>query len=214
VIQQNLALATLAALTYRSSPINGINGAQICQTGQIEPMLLSNFWLSGEISVERRRPIRNFERTNFCSAERSLSVAQIRRHDAMVGFLSRETFVVAPKRWRGGRPLRRGVASRLRGPGWERLVYSAFYPAVEVAALLGGITSGAVTTVLCALLAHLWVTPTANHWLRLAIFLTTATVISCITEALHRTWIRLSNAKNRAADEVLNFPPLARASLS
>jgi uncharacterized membrane protein YcjF (UPF0283 family) len=74
---------------------------------------------------------------------------------------------------------------------------------VEVAALLGGTASGGVTTVICALLAHQWVTPIANlgDWLGLAIFLTTATVISCITEALHRTWIRLSNAKGRADDE-------------
>ena len=90
----------------------------------------------------------------------------------------------------------------------NRLVYVTFYPAVEVAALLGGIASGGVTTVICALLAHRWVTPIANlgDWLGLAIFLTTATVISCITEALHRTWIRLSNAKTRAAYQFLVYP--------
>ena len=58
----------------------------------------------------------------------------------------------------------------------NRLVYVTFYPAVEVAALLGGIASGGVTTVICALLAHRWVTPIANlgDWLGLAIFLTMA----------------------------------------
>jgi two-component system sensor kinase FixL len=128
-----------------------------------------------------------------------------RRFDAMRWFAS---CYAKPLWWRLGV----GVAAALLGAVLRlafvgllenRLVYVTFYPAVEVAALLGGIASGGVTTVICALLAHRWVTPIANlgDWLGLAIFLTTATVISCITEALHRTWIRLSNAKGRADDE-------------
>jgi two-component system, LuxR family, sensor kinase FixL len=85
----------------------------------------------------------------------------------------------------------------------NRLAYVTFYPAVEVAALLGGIASGALATVLCALLANLWVAPIAvlGDWLGLAMFLTMATVISCITEALHRTWIRLCDAQEQAGEE-------------
>jgi PAS domain S-box-containing protein len=130
-----------------------------------------------------------------------------RRFDATMRWLA--SCHAKPLWWR----LSVGVAAALLGAVLRvalvglvenRLVYKTFYPAVEVAALLGGIASGAVTTVLCALLAHLWVTPLAlhRHWLGLAIFLTTATVICCITEALVRTWVRLSNAKDRAAHEV------------
>jgi PAS domain S-box-containing protein len=85
----------------------------------------------------------------------------------------------------------------------NRLAYVTFYPAVEVAALLGGIVSGVLAAVLSALLANLWVAPIAilGDWLGLAIFLMMTTVISCITEALHRTWIRLCDAEELSAAE-------------
>jgi two-component system, LuxR family, sensor kinase FixL len=96
-----------------------------------------------------------------------------------------------------------GALARLILMGYleYRLAYVTFYPAVEIAALIGGIVSGGLATVLCALMAHLWVAPLVNlgDWLGLAIFLTMATVISGITEALHRTWIRMSDAETRVA---------------
>ena len=96
-----------------------------------------------------------------------------------------------------------GALARLIFMGFleHRLTYVTFYPAVEIAALIGGIASGALATVLCALVAHLWVAPLVNlgDWLGLAIFLTMAMIISGITEALHRTWIRMSDAEMRVA---------------
>jgi len=100
-----------------------------------------------------------------------------------------------------------GAALRLACMGLleNRLAYVTFYPAVEVAALLGGIASGGLATVLCALLAHLWVAPIANlgGWLGLAIFLTMGVAISSVAEALHRTWNHLCDAEEQAADEDL-----------
>ena len=100
-----------------------------------------------------------------------------------------------------------GAALRLACMGLleNRLAYVTFYPAVEVAALLGGIASGGLATVLCALLAHLWVAPIANlgGWLGLAIFLTMGGAISSVAEALHRTWNHLCDAEEQAADEDL-----------
>jgi hypothetical protein len=42
----------------------GPNGAQICQTCQIEPSLTLQYSVIWRMSVEHRRRIRNFERTN------------------------------------------------------------------------------------------------------------------------------------------------------
>jgi two-component system sensor kinase FixL len=98
-----------------------------------------------------------------------------------------------------------GAALRLACMGLleNRLVYVTFYPAVVVAALLGGMASGGLATVLCALLAHLWVAPIANlgGWLGLALFLTVGVAISCVAEALHRIWNHLCDAEKQGADE-------------
>jgi len=74
----------------------------------------------------------------------------------------------------------------------ERLVYLTLYPAVEIAALIGGFASGGVAAVLCALLAHFWIAPLVDHadWIGLAFFLISSTILSLVTEALHRTWVR------------------------
>lgn len=80
----------------------------------------------------------------------------------------------------------------------NHLAYVTYYPAVGIAALLGGIASGALATVLSALLVPVAI---LGDWLGLTIFLTMAMFISCITEALHRTWIRLSDAEKRSANE-------------
>lgn len=84
----------------------------------------------------------------------------------------------------------------------DRLTYVTFYPFVELAALIGGVAAGTAATLLSVLLA-LWFVPIAGpgDWLGVTIFLTTAVGIAFITEALHRTLIRVNRAEARVADE-------------
>ena len=60
-----IILETLAQAP-RGKDVGGLgpNGAQICQTCQIEPSLTLQYSVIWRMSVEHRRRIRNFERTN------------------------------------------------------------------------------------------------------------------------------------------------------
>ncbi len=79
--------------------------------------------------------------------------------------------------------------------------FSTFYPAVAVAALLGGLVSGSVAGVVSALAVHFWVTPlTAGAAeVSLVIFLTGCGVTSCIGELLHQVAARMKEAEARRA---------------
>lgn len=68
----------------------------------------------------------------------------------------------------------------------DRLSYVTFYPAVQIAALVGGLVSGLTAVVLTALLAHLLFVPisNSNDWLGLTIFLISGVIVSGVAEAL------------------------------
>ena len=97
-----------------------------------------------------------------------------------------------------------GVVLRLAFSGAleSRLTYVTFYAAVEAAALLGGFVSGAVATIISALIAHSWIAPlkSQSDWIGLGIFITSCIVVSSITEGLHRAWIRSSDLEARATE--------------
>ncbi len=87
-----------------------------------------------------------------------------------------------------------------------RTPFLTFYPAAMVAALLGGLLSGTIATVLLALAACFWVLPQIHPdipdnaaWLALGMFLLSGALISGIAEALHRARTRLSEAEVQAA---------------
>lgn len=84
----------------------------------------------------------------------------------------------------------------------ERVAYLTFYPVVAVAALSGGLISGASATVAAALSAHLWFIPLSapGDWLGLAMFLVSCGIVSGMTELLHRTWIRMADSEALRAD--------------
>ena len=86
-----------------------------------------------------------------------------------------------------------------------RAAFITFYPAVMVAALLGGFGPGLVATLLSAALAdYFWIEPvkqfgitSSSDLLSIAIFLGNCAVISWITEAMHRARTRARMPKRR-----------------
>ena len=83
-----------------------------------------------------------------------------------------------------------------------RATFLTFYPAVILAALLGGLRAGLLATVLSALAAdYFWIEPAgfgiANRadWLSLSVFLGNCTIISWLTEAMLRAQTRLRHAQ-------------------
>ncbi len=85
----------------------------------------------------------------------------------------------------------------------QRVFYVTFYPAVIVAAFLGGSASGLVAAGLCAVVTHLWLSPlsTPGDWIGLAIFLASSMMISAAGEALNRARFDADFARERAADK-------------
>ena len=78
--------------------------------------------------------------------------------------------------------------------------YITFYPTIMVGALLGGITTGLVATLLSAVVILSW-SPAAQpfiqsraDWLGLAVFVINCTMISIICEAMHRARTRAAAA--------------------
>ena len=85
-------------------------------------------------------------------------------------------------------------------------LFATFYPAVMLAALYGGFRAGLLATVLSAALAdYLWMEPLGHFAIKdpadvmsLAIFLLSCTMISWITEAMHRARVRAASAEAEA----------------
>lgn len=103
-----------------------------------------------------------------------------------------------------------GAVSALCGALWrlalmdvlqERVAYLTFYPVVAIAALFGGLVSGASAAVISALLTHLWFIPlsAAGDWLGLVTFLASCGIMAGIAEILHRTWLRMAEAETQRA---------------
>jgi PAS domain S-box-containing protein len=81
--------------------------------------------------------------------------------------------------------------------------YVTLYPAVAVAALLGGIGAGLLATFLAALLAHLVIAPLASgaDLLGLAAFLISSSAIFLIAEVVHVSQVRLAGSHQTRQDE-------------
>ena len=86
-----------------------------------------------------------------------------------------------------------------------RATYVTFYPAVMLAALYGGLSAGLLATILSAgLAAYFWIEPAGlaiqdpADWLALVIFLVGGTMISAVTEAMHRAQARAREAEIQA----------------
>jgi len=81
------------------------------------------------------------------------------------------------------------VRVAILGPGSERLAYLTFWPAVMVAALVGGVPAGATAVILSAILAHAVFAPLRDlaDWLGLGVFLICGGFIVGVTELFLRS---------------------------
>jgi PAS domain S-box-containing protein len=87
----------------------------------------------------------------------------------------------------------------------KRVTFVTFYPAVMLAALYGGLAAGLLATILSAgLAAYFWMEPSGfaiqdpADWLAMTIFLMSGTMISGVTEAMHRAQARAREAELQA----------------
>jgi signal transduction histidine kinase/DNA-binding NarL/FixJ family response regulator len=85
-----------------------------------------------------------------------------------------------------------------------RIAYVTFYPAVMIAALVGGLPVGLLTTALSALVILFWspigkpFIADAGDWLGMAVFLVNCTMISFVAEAMRRAQERARAAQQQA----------------
>jgi two-component system CheB/CheR fusion protein len=88
----------------------------------------------------------------------------------------------------------------LLGDLGTRLAYITLYPAVTIAAVIGGYRAGALATALCVLAAASWLSPLrdAADWLGLVVFVLACVLIVAVTEAMHRAQSRAVEAEAEA----------------
>jgi PAS domain S-box-containing protein len=87
-----------------------------------------------------------------------------------------------------------------------RVTFLTCYPAVILAALYGGLRAGLLTTVLSAIIAnYFWVEPvgqftlrSSSDWVSLIVFLLSGSLITWVSETMHRARKRASEAETRA----------------
>ncbi len=97
------------------------------------------------------------------------------------------------------------VSSALRAAFFEGLgrgiPYLTYYPAVMIAAIIGGLSAGLLATVLSALLCYYWIQlgyMSSVEWLAMSIFCLSSLVISGLSEAMHRAKKQATKAKDQA----------------
>lgn len=85
-----------------------------------------------------------------------------------------------------------------------RIPWVTFYPAVMVAALYGGLSTGLLATALSALAVLVW-SPTVEpfiddpgDWLGMGVFMVNCAMISLVSEAMHRARARATAAREQA----------------
>jgi len=79
--------------------------------------------------------------------------------------------------------------------------YLTYYPAVMIAAIIGGLPAGLLATVTSALLCYYWIQQgymSSVEWLAMSVFILSCTVISCLAEAMRRANMRARQAKEQA----------------
>jgi PAS domain S-box-containing protein len=84
-----------------------------------------------------------------------------------------------------------------------RFAYLTFYPAVAVAALLGGVAAGVLATIIAAVLAHLLISPLASvaDLTGLAAFLVGSLIIVVMAEGARVSQVRLASSEQTPQNE-------------
>ena len=92
------------------------------------------------------------------------------------------------------------------GPLGPRIPYVTFFPAVTVAALFGGLSSGLAAAFFAALLVVCWILPGDSHLhmspadsLGLGVFIVSCAMIASVAEALRRSQARADGAREQQA---------------
>lgn len=81
------------------------------------------------------------------------------------------------------------------------IAYLTYYPAVMIAAIIGGLPAGLLATVISALLCYYWIQQgymSSVEWLAMSVFVFSCLMISGMSEAMHRARIRVTKAKEQA----------------
>ena len=79
--------------------------------------------------------------------------------------------------------------------------YLTYYPAVMIAAIIGGLPAGLLSTFLSALLCYYWIQlgyMSSVEWLAMSVFFLSCSMISGMSEAMHRARLRATKAKEQA----------------
>jgi len=98
-----------------------------------------------------------------------------------------------------------GAASALRavflGDLGRGIAYLTYYPAVMLAAIIGGMSAGLLATGLSALLCYFWIQRgymSPVEWLAMSVFVVSCTMISWLAGAMRRANARALHAKDQA----------------
>jgi len=81
------------------------------------------------------------------------------------------------------------------------IAYLTYYPAVMIAAIIGGLPAGLLATVISALLCYYWIQlgyMSSIEWLAMSVFFLSCSMISVMSEAMRRARIRATKAKEQA----------------
>ncbi|MGD9971915.1 MAG: ATP-binding protein [Desulfatirhabdiaceae bacterium] len=79
--------------------------------------------------------------------------------------------------------------------------YLTYYPAVMIAAIIGGLPAGLLTTIPSALLCYYWIQQghmSSVEWMAMSVFLLSSTMISILAEAMRRANARAKKAQEQA----------------
>jgi len=79
--------------------------------------------------------------------------------------------------------------------------YLTYYPAVMIAAIIGGLPAGLLATVISALLCYYWIQQghmSSVEWPAMSVFFLSCSMISGMSEAMYRARIRATKAKEQA----------------
>ncbi|MFO7595725.1 MAG: response regulator [Desulfocurvibacter africanus] len=100
----------------------------------------------------------------------------------------------------------------LLGPHEPRVIFVTLYPAVMIAAMIGGIYAGLLATTLSAFLAAVWLEPTGFlliediiDWLGMGIFIISNIMISLLAESLFRARAQAEAANKAKSDFLANM---------
>jgi two-component system, cell cycle sensor histidine kinase and response regulator CckA len=121
------------------------------------------------------------------------------------------------------------VRAALLGDLWTRAPFVTFYPAVILAALIGGLPGGLLATVLsAAVVSYAWMEPVGqfsmrdtSDWVSLGVFVTSCAMICWATRVIGRAQARASEAeaqvklaieRSRAEEELRHYKVLAEHS--